>query len=108
MPDFNIEIGGRRVEIVKFVNFSCVPIYFILSRIVAKFTYSPLSKTFEKQTKIIEDQGIKDTDALKSENKPDTKSVKGFSKDIRTTEITNEYMKLKNGKVKKKKKKKRN
>ena len=30
----------------------------------AKFTYSPLGKSFEKQTKTIEDQGIKQTDAL--------------------------------------------
>ena len=31
----------------------------------AKFTYSPLGKTFEKQTKAIEDQGEKQIDALK-------------------------------------------
>ena len=30
----------------------------------AKFTYSPLGKAFEKQTKAIEDQGKKQTDAL--------------------------------------------
>ena len=30
----------------------------------AKFTYSPLGKAFEKQTKIIEDQGKKQIDAL--------------------------------------------
>ena len=30
----------------------------------AKFTYSPLGKTFEKQTKTIEDQGKKQIDAL--------------------------------------------
>ena len=30
----------------------------------AKFTYSPLGKTFEKQTKTIEDQGKKQVDAL--------------------------------------------
>ena len=30
----------------------------------AKFTYSPLEKTFEKQTKTIEDQGEKQVDAL--------------------------------------------
>ena len=29
-----------------------------------KFTYSPLGKAFEKQTKTIEDQGKKETDAL--------------------------------------------
>ena len=32
----------------------------------AKFTYSPLGKTFEKQIKTIEDQGIKQIEALKS------------------------------------------
>ena len=32
----------------------------------AKFTYSPLGKAFEKQTKTIEDQGKKQVDALKS------------------------------------------
>ena len=30
----------------------------------AKFTYSPLGKAFEKQTKAIEDQGKKQVDAL--------------------------------------------
>ena len=32
----------------------------------AKFTYSPLGKAFEKQTKTIEDQGEKQINALKS------------------------------------------
>ena len=32
----------------------------------AKFTYSPLSKAFEKQIKTIEDQGIKQVEALKA------------------------------------------
>ena len=32
----------------------------------AKFTYSPLGNTFEKQIKIIEDQGIKQLEALKA------------------------------------------
>ena len=38
------------------------------SRIIeqAKFTYLPLGKAFEKQTKTIEDQGIKQTEALKA------------------------------------------
>ena len=31
----------------------------------AKFTYSPLGKAFEKQTKTIKDQGQKQVDALK-------------------------------------------
>ena len=33
----------------------------------AKFTYSPLGKAFEKQIKTIEDQGIKQVEALKPE-----------------------------------------
>ena len=39
------------------------------SRIIeqAKFTYSPLSKAFEKQIKTTEDQGIKQVEALKPE-----------------------------------------
>ena len=38
------------------------------SRIIeqAKFTYSPFSKVFEKQIKTIEDQGIKQAEALKA------------------------------------------
>ena len=38
------------------------------SRIIeqTKFTYSPLDKAFEEQIKAIEDQGIKQVDALKS------------------------------------------
>ena len=32
----------------------------------AKFTYSPLGKAFEKQTKTIEDQGEKQVNAIKS------------------------------------------
>ena len=32
----------------------------------AKFTYSPLGKAFEKQIKTIEDQGIKQIEALKA------------------------------------------
>ena len=37
------------------------------SRIIeqAKFTYSPVGKTFEKQIKTIEEQGIKQVEALK-------------------------------------------
>ena len=41
----------------------------------AKFTYSPLGKVFQKQTKTIEDQGKKQVDALADlkprETKPD-------------------------------------
>ena len=60
----------------------------------AKFTYSPLGEALEKQIKTIEDQGIKQIEALKAlkpeENKEDIKSVEGiFSKGMRTNEIKN-------------------
>ena len=46
----------------------------------AKFTYSPLEKAFEKQTKIIEDQGKKQTNALKDwKPKEQIKAVEGES-----------------------------
>ena len=46
----------------------------------AKFTYSPLGKAFEKQTKTIEDQGKKQVVALESLKVPDKKltSIKDF------------------------------
>ena len=73
------------------------------SRIIeqAKFTYSPLGKAFEKQVKTIEDQEIKQFQALKSlkleENQEDIKSTKGiFQKDIRTNEIKNEIYEIRN------------
>ena len=37
----------------------------------AKFTYSPLGKAFEKQTKTIEDQGEKHVDDLKNSRPED-------------------------------------
>ena len=43
----------------------------------AKFTYSPLGKAFEKQTKTIEDQGKKQVDALKTSYKK-LPSIKDF------------------------------
>ena len=47
-----------------------------------KLTYSPLRKLFEKQIKTIEDQGIKQVEALKAlkpeENKQDIKSIDGI------------------------------
>ena len=42
----------------------------------AKFTYSPLGKAFEKQTKTIEDQGKKQVDALKSLESLKPKEIK--------------------------------
>ena len=46
----------------------------------AKFTYSPLGKDFEKQTKITKDQGEKQVNALKSLESSDKQlpSIKDF------------------------------
>ena len=41
----------------------------------AKFTYSPLGKAFEKQIKTIEDQGKKQTDALKDLKDSEKKQI---------------------------------
>ena len=61
----------------------------------AQFTYSSLAKAFEKQTKIIEDQGIKQVEALKAlkseENKRDIKPTEEvFLEDTKTNETKNE------------------
>ena len=42
----------------------------------AKFTYTPLGKAFEKQTKTIEDQGKKQVDAVKTLESLKPKEVK--------------------------------
>ena len=70
-----------------------------------KFTYSALDKAFGKQIKTIEDQGIKQVEALKAlkleENKEDIKSTDGiFPKDMGTNKIKNEIYEIKNGKIK--------
>ena len=46
----------------------------------AKFTYSPLGKAFEKQTKTIEDQGEKQIKAI--QDKRTIKSIEKFTYDI--------------------------
>ena len=70
------------------------------SRIIeqAKLTYSSLGKAFDKQT--IEDQGMKQVEALKLEkNKGNIKSVEWlFPKGMRTNEIKNEKDGIRNGK----------
>ena len=43
----------------------------------AKFTYSPLGKAFEKQTKTIKDQGVKQTKAIQ-----DNQLVVNINKDV--------------------------
>ena len=69
-----------------------------------KFTYSPLSKAFEKQIYKIEGQGKKTWSfkTLKSsENKQDIKSTDGiFPKQMRTNEIKNKIYEIKKWKEK--------
>ena len=63
----------------------------------AKFTYFPLGKAFEKQTKTIEDQGERQVDALKSLESFDKQlpSIKDFiSKEKLNTEIVDEIGKI--------------
>ena len=64
-----------------------------------KVCYSLLGKAFEKQTKIIEEQGkkVEAVEVLKpEENKEEIKSVKGlFPKGMRTNEIKNEIDEIK-------------
>ena len=65
----------------------------------ANFTYSPLGKAFEKEIKTIEDEGIKQVEALKAlkseENKEDIKSVEEiFPKVMRPNKIKNEIYEI--------------
>ena len=64
---------------------------------LAKFIYSPLGKAFEKQTKTIEDQEIKQVQALKALKwEEELESTVGlFQKNMRTDEIKNEIYKIK-------------
>ena len=63
----------------------------------AKFTYSPLGKAFERQTKTIEDQGKKQVKALKDlDLKEQTKSIEEiFPKDYERDEMKNKLSKIK-------------
>ena len=71
------------------------------SRIIeqAKFTYSPLSKAFEKQRKTIEDQGIKQIKALKAlkpKENQELETIEGlFPKKIGNNEIKSEIDEIK-------------
>ena len=60
----------------------------------AKFTYSPLGKVLQKQTQTIEDQGIKQVEALKAlkpEENQELESIEGrFLKNMRANKIKNE------------------
>ena len=76
------------------------------SRIIeqAKFAYSPLGKAFGKQVKTIEDQGIKQVQALQSlkpEENKEPESIEGiFAKETRTNKIKNEMYGIRNGNIK--------
>ena len=63
----------------------------------AKFTYSPLGKTFEKQTKTTEDQREKNVQALEDlKPKEQIKSIKGnFTEVYESVEIKNEMNEIK-------------
>ena len=63
----------------------------------AKFTYSPLEKAFEKQTKTIENQGEKHVKALEDQKlKEQIKSIEGiFPEGYKSVEIKNEINKIK-------------
>ena len=72
----------------------------------AKFTYSPLGKAFEKQTKVIEDRGEKQIKAI--QNKDFNKSIEKakFDSDddlafLRQNEIYNELTEEKKTEIKK-------
>ena len=60
----------------------------------AKFTYSPFGKAFEKEIETIENQGIKQAEALKdlkTEENHELESTEGlFLKKMRNIEIKNE------------------
>ena len=63
----------------------------------AKFTYSPLEKAFEKQTKTMENQGEKHVKALEDQKlKEQIKSIEGiFPEGYKSVEIKNEINKIK-------------
>ena len=44
----------------------------------AKFTYSPMGKAFEKQTKTIEDQGKKQTKTIEDQGEKQIKAIKKY------------------------------
>ena len=64
----------------------------------AKFTYLPLGKALEKQRKTIEDQVIKQVEALEPlKPEEELESIEGlFPKNMRTDETKNEICEIKN------------
>ena len=70
--DINREAAKISDHQVKLINMNILQVkkYYLSDQIrikeQAKFTYSPLGKAFEKQIKTIEDQRIKQVEALKA------------------------------------------
>ena len=58
----------------------------------AKFTYSPLGKALEKQTKTIEDQGKKQADALETLKPRETKPKQVISKETKPSEYSDYFL----------------
>ena len=58
----------------------------------AKFTYSPLGKAFEKQTKTIEDQGKKQIDTLADLKPKEIKPIKTKSREAKPIEYSNYFL----------------
>ena len=57
-----------------------------------KFTYSPLRKAFEKQTKTIEDQGKKQTDALADLKPKEIKPIKTKPRETKPGECSDYFL----------------
>ena len=80
----------------KLINLNTLQVtkYYLLvkeERKQSKFTYSPLGKAFEKQTKTIEEQGKKQVEALKALTKEELESVERlFPNNMINDEIKNE------------------
>ena len=66
----------------------------------AKFTYSPLGKTFEKQTKTIKDQGEKKIEAIQDNKKQPDNTQELTIKNIIPEDILNDEAKKEINKIK--------
>ena len=90
MKKYNMKLKGKQISTLsldKIGKYEFLTSEEILpsrqSRIIkqAKFTYSPLVKAFKKQIKTIEDQGIKQVEALKAlkpEKNQELESIEGL------------------------------
>ena len=62
----------------------------------AKFTYSPLGKAFEKQTKTIEDQGKKQIDVLEASKPKEVKPKELKPKETNPGEYSDRFLEVLN------------